>query len=103
MRKVLLFTQSCLALCDPHGLQLTRLLCPWNSPGKNTGVGSHFLVQGLDQTQGLDPDLLHCRQILYRLSHQGSPHIKKLYLKFFTGFHVINQKRKTRHSQNRFP
>ena len=50
----------------------SRLLCPWNSPGKNTGVGSHFLVQGLFQTQGLDPDLLHCRQILYCLSHQGS-------------------------------
>ena len=61
-----------------HGLQSPRLLCPWNSPGKNTGVGSHFLLQGIFPTQGLNPGLLHCRQILfyfifYRLSHQGSP------------------------------
>ena len=58
-----------------HGLQLCRLLCPWNSPGKNTGVGFHFLLQEIFQTQGLNPGLLHCRQILYRLSHQGSPKI----------------------------
>ena len=38
--------QSCLTLCD-HGLQPTRLLCPWDSPGKSTGVGSHFLLQQL--------------------------------------------------------
>ena len=55
-----------------HGLQLCRLLCPWNSPGKNTGVGFHFLLQEIFQTQGLNPGLLHCRQILYRLSHQES-------------------------------
>ena len=42
-------------------------------PGKNTGVGCHFLLQGIFPTQGLDPGLLHCRQILYHLSHQGSP------------------------------
>ena len=34
-------------LLQPHGLWLTRLLCPWNSPGKNTGVGFHFLLQGI--------------------------------------------------------
>ena len=56
----------------PHGLQPARLLCPWNSPGKNTGVGSHFLLQGLFLTQGLNLGLLHCRQILYQLSHQGT-------------------------------
>ena len=50
----------------------TRLLCPWNSPGKNTGVGSHFLLQGIFPTQGLTLGLPHHRQILYRLSHQGS-------------------------------
>ena len=50
------------------------LLCPWNSPGKSSGVGSHFLLQGIFLTQGLNPGLLHCRQILYHLSHQGSPH-----------------------------
>ena len=48
----------------PHRLQPTRLLCPWNSPGKNTGVGSHSLLQGIFQTQGSNPGLLHCRQIL---------------------------------------
>ena len=58
---------------QPHGLQPTRLLCPWNSPGKNTGVGSHSLVQAIFLTQGWNLCLLHCRQFLYRLSHQGSP------------------------------
>ena len=52
-------------------LSLTSL-CPWNSPGKNTGVDSHSLLQGLFPTQGLKPGLLHCRWILYHLSHQGS-------------------------------
>ena len=47
---------------------MTRLLCPWNSPGKNTGVGSHPLIQ----TQELNLGLLHCRQILYHLSDQGN-------------------------------
>ena len=55
---------------QPHGLRPTRLLCPWDSPGKNTGVGCHALLQGIFPTQGLG--LLHCRQILYCLSHQGS-------------------------------
>ena len=102
---------------QPHGLQPTRLLCPWNSPGKdtrvgscpllqgifpiqgsnpgikprssalqadslpaeppgkpkNTGVGSLSLLQGIFLTQGSNPDLPHDRQILYHLSHQGSP------------------------------
>ena len=55
-----------------HGLQPTRLLYPWNSPGKNTGVDCCSLLQGIFLTQGSNPDLLHCRQILYCLSHQGS-------------------------------
>ena len=41
--------------------------------GVDTGVGCHFLLQGIFPTQGLKPGLLHCRQILYLLSHQGSP------------------------------
>ena len=57
----------------PHRRQPTRLLCPWDSPGKNTGVGSHFPSPRIFLTQGLIPGLWHCRQILYRLSHQGSP------------------------------
>ena len=36
----------------PYGLQLTRLLCPWDAPGKDTGVGCHFLLQGIFLTQG---------------------------------------------------
>ena len=51
----------------------TRLLCPWNSPGKNTGVGSHFLLQGIFLTQGSNLGLLHYGQILYHLSHPESP------------------------------
>ena len=59
----------------PHGLidcSLARLLCPWNSLGKNTGVGSHSLLQRIFPTQGLNSGLTHCRKILYHLSHQGS-------------------------------
>ena len=51
-----------------------RLLCPWNSPGENAEVGSYSLLQGISPSQGLNPGLLHCRQFLYCLSHQGSPH-----------------------------
>ena len=45
----------------PYGLYFTRLLCPWNFPGKNMKVGLHFLVQEMFSTQGLDLRLLHCR------------------------------------------
>ena len=41
-----------------HGLQLTRLLCPWDFPGKDTGLGCHFLLQGIFWTQGSNPGLL---------------------------------------------
>ena len=44
-------TQSCSALCDPVDYSLSRLLCPWNFPGKNTGVGCHFLLQDIFLTQ----------------------------------------------------
>ena len=50
-----------------------RLLHPWNFPGKSTGVGCHFLLQGIFPTQGSNLGLPHCRQTLYHLSHQGSP------------------------------
>ena len=58
---------------QPYRGQPTRLPCPWDSPGKNTGVGCHFLLQEIFPTQGLNPGLPHCRQTLYYLSHQGSP------------------------------
>ena len=54
----------------PHGLY-----SPCNSPGQNTGMGSLSLLQGIFPTQGLNPGLLHCKWILYQLSHQGSPRI----------------------------
>ena len=54
----------------PHGLY-----SPWSSPGQNTGVGSVCLIQGIFPTQGLNPGLLHCRQILYQLSYERSPHV----------------------------
>ena len=59
-------------LLQPHGLYPTELPCPWNSPGKNTGVGSYSLLQGIFLTQGSNLSLLNCMQILYHLSHPGS-------------------------------
>ena len=51
---------------QPHGVQPARLLPPWHFLGKNTGVGCHFLLQGIFLTQGLNLGLLHYRWILYR-------------------------------------
>ena len=48
---------------------------PWDSPGKSTGVGNHFLLQGILPTWELNPGLLQCRRILCHLSHQGSPRL----------------------------
>ena len=56
---------------QPHELP-TRLLHPWDFPGKNTRVGCHFLLQEIFLTQGLSPGLSHCRHTLYHLSHQAS-------------------------------
>ena len=53
-------------------LQPARLLCPWDFPGKNTGVGCHFLLQRIFPTKELNSGLLHSRQIPYTLSHPGS-------------------------------
>ena len=71
----MLVIQSCLTLCNPmdwspqgssvHGIFL----------GKNTGMGCRFLLQGIFPTQGSNSGLLHCRWILYRLRHQGSPFV----------------------------
>ena len=58
-------------LLQPMDCSLTRFLRPWDFPGKNTGVGCHFLLQEIFPTQGLKPGLPHCRQMLYHLSHQG--------------------------------
>ena len=66
-------SESCSVMSDslqPYGLHPARLLCPWNSPGKNTGEGSHSLLQGIFPTQGSNLGFPHCRQILYHLSHR---------------------------------
>ena len=55
-------------------LSLILTKTPWNSPGKDTGVGSHSLLQGIFPTQGSNLGLLHCRWILYYLTHSGSLH-----------------------------
>ena len=67
--------QSCLTLCDP--MDGSPLGSPGHddSPDKNTGVSCHFLLQGIFPTHGSNPGIPHCRQILYHLSHQGSPNI----------------------------
>ena len=70
--------QSCPTLCNPMDcMQSTRLLHPWDFPGKNTGVGCHYLLQEIFATQGPNPGLPHYRQMLYHLSHQGSPKVCK--------------------------
>ena len=66
-------SESCSVVCDslqPHGLY-----SPQNSPGQNTGVGSCSLLQRIFPTQGSNPGLPQCGQILYQLSHKGSPRI----------------------------
>ena len=62
-------SESCSDLSG--SLRLHGLYSPWDSPGQNTEVGSFSFLQGIFPTQGLKPVLLHCRQILYQLSHKG--------------------------------
>ena len=59
----------------PNSLRPHGLYSPWNSLGQNTKVGSLSLLQGIFSTQGLNPGLPHCGQILYQLSRKGSPRI----------------------------
>ena len=69
-----LVAKSCPVLLWSHEAWPARLLCPWDFPGKNTGVGCHFFLQGIFLAQGLNLHLLcllHCRQTLYLLSHCG--------------------------------
>ena len=70
-----LVAKSCLTLCYPMDCNLAGSFVHGNSPGKNTGVGCHALLQGIFPTQGTKLGLPHCRWILYHLSHQGSPWI----------------------------
>ena len=61
-------------------LQSQGLYSQWNSPGQNTGVGSHSLLQGIFPMQGSNPGLLHCKWLLHQLSHKGSS-LKKVIFK----------------------
>ena len=70
----MIVTQLCPTLCNPMDYL-------WNPPGQNTGVGSLFLLQGIFPTQGLNPGLPHCRQILYQLSHKEAENIALEFLK----------------------
>ena len=63
------------SVVSDSGLEPTRLFCPWNSPGKNTGVGCHSLLQGSFPNHRLNQSLLPCRQILHHLSHQKNPKV----------------------------
>ena len=65
--------KSCLTLVTPLTVVCQNALCPWGFPGKNTGVGCHFLLQGIFPTQESNLGLVNCRRILYRMSYRGSP------------------------------
>ena len=60
-------------LCNLMDCSLPGSSVQRHSPGKNTRVDCHALLQGIFPTEGSNPGLLHCRQILYQLSYQGSP------------------------------
>ena len=68
-----LVAQSCPTPCDPMDCSPPGSSVHGDSPGKNTGVGCHALLQGIFLTQGSNPGLPHCRCVLYHLSHQGNP------------------------------
>ena len=68
-----LIAQSCPTLCDPMDCSLPGSSVHGDSPGKNTGVGCHALLQGIFPVRGSNPGCPHFRQILYHLNHQGRP------------------------------
>ena len=76
-----LVAKLCLTLAIPWTVT-ARLLCPWDSPGKNTGVGCHFLLQRIFPTQESIPGLLHCRQMFYQLSCEVTPKSNGISLQF---------------------
>ena len=85
---VFLVDQSCSTLCDPMDCSLIRSFVYGDSLCKNTGVGCHALLQGIFPTQGLNPGLPDCRQIVYLLSHQGSLYINTDMCKYVTHTHI---------------
>ena len=74
--------QNYLGQCESHSVMFNSLwphglYSPWNSSGQNTGMDSPSLFQGILPTQGSNPGFPHCGQILYQLSHKGSPSIQE--------------------------
>ena len=67
-----------------RGPYIIILLCPWNFPVKNTGVGSHSLLEGIFLTQGSNLGLLHCKQLLYHPSHQESIILNRISIEIWT-------------------
>ena len=74
----MLVAQWCLTLLQLYGLWPPRFLCPWDFPGKNTGVGCHYLPQGIFPTKGFNPGLLHFRQIVYQLEKDVESQAKEI-------------------------
>ena len=74
---------------QPHQLEPPKLFCPWDSPGKNIGVGCHSLLQGIFPTQRLNQYLLHCRQILYQLLIYSQTQISMIVISFGNQKHGI--------------
>ena len=70
---ICMHAQSCQLFATPIDCSLPGTSLTWNFPEKNTRVCCHSLLQGIFLTQGSNSSILHCRQILYHLSHQGSP------------------------------
>ena len=68
-----LLAKSSLTLATPWTIACQAPLCPWDSPGKHTEVGCHFLLQGIFPTQGWNSCLLHWQADSLSLSHQGGP------------------------------
>ena len=87
-----LVAQSCLTLCDPMDGSPPGSSVHGDFPGKNIGVRCHALLQGIFPSQGSSLGLPHCRQILYLLSHQGSP-------RSYNNYHKIKSLRKCTHKK----
>ena len=87
-----LVAQSCPTLCNPMDYGPPGSSVHGDSPGENTEVGCHVLLQGIFLTQELNRSLLHCRQILYQLSYQGNPPAILLLVIHPRKTKVLNQK-----------
>ena len=83
-----LVAKPCPTLLLSHGLEPRQVLCPWDFPGKNTGLGCNFLLQGIFPTQGSNPHLLHLQKCSLELSHQGSPNTC-VYFQFILIIHIL--------------